>query len=534
MSQHTMPQHKITLQTPTSNRPDCPKCGRTMHRQSKTPGGRERWLCRPGKVYCYSTTAPSAPQRSESGSVKAKTSFKRSIKDTTTYIITAAQNATPVHQGFLAALKVAAKDKGAELIVIPMRYKNPTSRWTASQANEETWAPELEPYLYNQRKKLNANLVLLSDVKAQPTASAPLSGFEGLTGGESSIIGHTRVQLRVVPVPAGRFPKILTTTGACTLPNYTDSKAGKLGDFHHSLAAVVVEVRGKRFYLRQIGADKDGTFTDLDKVYSATGVTQAPPALALVMGDTHARFVCPKVMKATFGPKGIVETLNPETLVWHDLLDGYSANPHHLGNPFIASAKLQAGFSNVRKEVEDTISFLDRATGNRKSVVVASNHDNFLARWVMREDWKRDPENAAFYLETAIVMLASSKMGPGGAQFNDPFRHWVAKHSTNAGVRCLSSDESLSIAGVECGMHGNQGPNGSRGSIKNLSKLGSKVIVGHSHTPSIESGSFQTGTSTPLRLEYTSGPSSWLNSHVIIYNSGKRSLLTIIDGDWRV
>jgi hypothetical protein len=98
----------------------------------------------------------------------------------------------------------------------------------------------------------------------------------------------------------------------------------------------------------------------------------------------------------------------------------------------------------------------------------------------------------------------------------------------------LDIDESFNLAGIECGMHGHYGPNGARGSIKNLSRLGSKVISGHGHTPGIEEGHFRTGTSTPLRLEYTNGPSSWLNSHVVVYASGKRSIITIIDGAWRL
>lgn len=511
----------------------CPRCGEPMSSNGKTPAGATRWRCQFNGSYCYSTTNPGAAERGKKKPGKPL-KFNRPIgKTSTKFIVTAAQNATPIHEEFWKSLTVMAEHLKAEIIVIPTRYKNPTSRWTASQENEEWWAEEVEPFLFNGRKKLCANLVLLGDVKAQPTAGSPLTGFEGLTGGESAIIGHTKVQLKVVPVPAGKFPKVLTTTGACTTANFTDSKAGKLGEFHHSLAACVVETYGGRFHLRQISAAKDGTFTDLDKVYTPDGVKQAPPALGLVMGDTHARFIDPKVEAATFGPDGIVELLNPKTLVWHDLLDGYSANPHHLGNPFISYAKFTKGFGDVRREVEETVAFLDKYTKGRKSVVVASNHDDFLSRWVLREDWKQNPTNAKFYLETAAAMLNSTVMGPGGTEYHDPFKYWVGKMSKNPDIRCLGTEESFTLSGIELGIHGHQGPNGSRGSIKNLSRLGARVVIGHTHSPGIQEGAFQTGTSTPLRLEYTHGPSSWLNAHVVIYASGKRSLITIIDGEWR-
>jgi hypothetical protein len=528
----------------SDSRYSCPKCGKTMTRDGKRngQGGAQRYRCQTAGVFCYTTTNPEAAQRDSQGSRGPRPlRFFRplgELGETKRYIVTSAQNATPVHEGFMGALLVACRHLNAELIVIPLRYKNPTSRWSASQENDESWAEEVQPYLYNQRKKLNPNLVLLGDVKTQPTASSPLTGFEGLTHGESSIIGHTKLQLEVVPVPAGKFPKIMTTTGACTVPNYTDSKAGKLGEFHHILGAVMVEVIGKTFHLRQLLADKDGSFTDcaqgLLQIYSADGVRKAPRAKALVMGDKHVRFTSDKVRRATFGEGGMVDVLDPETLVWHDVHDGYAVNPHH-DNVFTNMAKQQSGYGDVRAEVEQTVKYLDRYTTGRNSVVVSSNHDNFLSRWVNREDWKRvGPDNAMFYLETATAMLSTVRMGKYGAEFEDPFRYWVARLSKNKNVRCLKPDESFAPAGIECGMHGDSGPNGARGTIKNLSRLGSRVVVGHSHTPGIREGAYQVGTSTELRAEYTEGPSSWLNAHCVIYANGKRSLLFIIDGEWRL
>lgn len=452
----------------------------------------------------------------------------------TRFLVTSAQNATDAHPGFLAALKVAAAHLGADLIVVPLRYRNPGSAWSRDAEDREWWAPELEPYLFNVARKLGPNLWLRADVKIQPTASSPLTGFESLTGAESCLIGHPKMQLRAVPAPSGRYPKILSTTGSVTRKNFSDTKAGALGAFHHSLGAVLVELEGRHFHLRQINADRvSGEFTDLDQHYTAAGVRPAPPALGLVLGDTHARMTCPKVDRATFGPGGIVEALNPETVVFHDLLDGYAVNPHHAGNPFISAAKGAAGLGNVRAEVEHAIEFVRSRARGRKAVIVASNHDDFLSRWIIGADWKHAGRNAAFYLETAAHMHASARMGPGGAEFDDPFRYWVLKLKGKAAIRCLAPDESFKLGTIECGTHGHAGPNGARGSLQNLSRVGAQMIIGHSHTPGIREGAYQTGTSTPLKLEYTHGPSSWLNTHCVVYASGKRALITIVDGRWR-
>lgn len=484
----------------------------------------------PGRP-CLACTA--AWRRERTAKRRSVPRFARTLKGRR-FIITSAQNATPVEPRVWASLQVAAKHLGAELVVIPLRYKNPTSRWTGKQQADEWWAPEVTPHLFNQRKKLGPNLVLVGDVKIQPTAARPLSGFEALTGAESCIIGHPKMQFRSVPAPTGRFPKILSTTGSCTRKNFTDSKAGKQGAFHHFSGAVLVELEGRRFHLRQLNADPaTGEFIDLATRYTPTGARAAPPALGLVLGDTHARFADPVVDRATFGPGGIVETLDPAAIVFHDLLDGYAVNPHHEGNPFIALAKSQACMGSVLEEIKHAVKFVADRTRGRRAVIVPSNHDNFLSRWVISTDWRRATGNARFYLETALAMVRSTRMGPGGTVYADPFKHWVDQLKGSAPIRCLEVDEPFVLGGVECGLHGDRGPNGGRGSLRNLSRIGARVTSGHAHTPGIEEGHYQCGTSTPLKLEYTRGPSSWLNTHCVVYANGKRSLITIIDGKWR-
>lgn len=518
----------------------CPRCGRMSLRKNGTRHavGKPLWQCREGsgeRRVCYTTVYPDAPVvRGFTGKEQRAPQKFRQKLTTERFLITAAQNATPVHAGFMRALEIAAKHLKAQIIVIPLRYKNPTSRWTKSQENAESWAPEVTKYLCNERKKLNANLVLLADIKTQPTAVEPLSGFEAITHGESGILGHTKLQLKTIPTPQGKFPKILTTTGACTVQNYTDSKAGKLGEFHHTLGAALVEISGKKFHLRQINADKrTGEFTDLDRTYSDRGVAAAPPPLALVMGDTHVGSIDPAVEAATFGHAGIVPTLKPQHLIWHDLLDGYAVNPHHNGNVFQAYAKLTSAKNDIGAEVRAACRYVREHTPDGcQSVVVASNHDDFLRRWIINTDWRSDPRNAQFYLETAAGMLRTARTGKAGLEMQSPFVQWLHKLVPEA--KTVGGTQSFQLAGIELSMHGDRGPNGAKGSIRNLRRIGVKSVIAHTHSPGINEGCYQAGTSTYLNLEYTSGPSGWLNTHVLLYANGKRTLITMIDGEWRL
>jgi hypothetical protein len=531
-----------------SNR-KCPICGEmSLTKDGFTPGGKQRWGCYKGQKKdrrsCYTTTDPSKPARNQAGTTRkpAKTPiFKRARGKAQVFVVTCAQNGTPRHKPFYAALEQYCNHRNAELLVIPTRYKNPTSRWTSSQENADTWDVPQE-HLLNTRFKLNRNIEVLGDIKTQPTAVDPLTGFESITAGESAILGHTKLQLRTVAAPQGRLPKILTTTGACTVPNYTDSKAGKLGEFHHTLGAAVVEVRGGAYHLRQINASKDGSFYDLETLYGADfsgGKPWRDPAsrpLSLTMGDTHVRAIDKAVEKATF--EGIIPQLKPKALVWHDLCDGYAFNHHAVKNPFAPVERAALGQSSVSKEVQDSLQYLnDRTPADTLSVIVPSNHNDFLQRWIESNDWRLvGPMDREFYLETALELTRLAAKGDGHqAERLNAYIYWAKRYfEENANVRVLDYDESCMLGNIEHGMHGHHGPNGSRGSVRNLRRIGVKSNTGHSHSPEISEGAYRAGTSTVLRMGYNLGPSSWLNTHILTYANSKRTLLNIIDGEWRL
>lgn len=460
-------------------------------------------------------------------------------KTTKRFIFTSAQNATPIVEPFVRILKEMAKQPDTVLRISPLRYKNPTSNFPASRKNADWWDPTIRPFLYNKRHQVNKNLTFLGDIFPQSTTSDPLNGVEVISRECSGIVPATKLQLKSIAAPRGRMAKIVTSTGACTEPNYTRTPTGAKGKFHHSLSAIIVELEGKRFHMRVIHYNEDGdNVTDLDKLWFATrtggvGVTRALRPLALFMGDTHVDFVDPKVVLATFGPGGIVPSLRPRHLIWSDLLDGYSCNPHHADDPMVAYAKRISGKDVIRDEVKRSIEFVRKHTPEDcLSIVQASNHGDFLRRYVLKTPWQKDPTNAQFLSDTSSEMLRTCKMGKGGTEYMDPFAlHFRAAQVPNS--RVLDLDEQFSLAEVVLHMHGDKGPNGSRGSIRNLRRVASKSIIGHSHTLGVDEGCYQAATSTLLRLEYNHGASSWCNAHVLLNADGKRQWIIIVDGAWR-
>jgi hypothetical protein len=164
---------------------------------------------------------------------------------------------------------------------------------------------------------------------------------------------------------------------------------------------------------------------------------------------------------------------------------------------------------------------------------VASNHDSFLARWVVSQDWRVDPTNAEFYLRTALELVKRTSLQASGTVYPNPLGYWIEQRR-DPRIKVLRQDESFTRAGVELSMHGDLGPNGARGSVANLRRIGVRSVVGHSHSPAINEGCYQVGTSTNLKLEYNAGPSGWLNTHCILHRDGKRQLINIINGAWRL
>lgn len=459
--------------------------------------------------------------------------FHRKVRKSKRYVVTSAQNATPVHNGFHTLLQYC-EHNNAELVIIPLRYKNPTSIWTQKQEKNDWFAKEVTPYLCDSRFQINKNLVVLGDVKTQPTAVDPLSGFDSISRDQSAIFGHTTIALKTVPVVTGSYPKIICTTGAITQRNYTDTKTGKKGEFNHAIGATVIDVKDDHvFHMRQINITNDGRFVDLLQYWKPDGLHD-PARPAAVLADWHDWANDPLVELATFtGKKSIKRKLNPWCFVWHDALDFYSRNHHHNGNPFINLAKHLAGADNVRHEVERLFEKIERLSGDVMNIFPYSNHPDALRRWIAQADWKADPRNAEFYLETALAMVKSTAMAGHKSTTVDPFAYWGKKLLQNPGrFKFLKPDESCDINGIKVDMHGHLGPNGSRGSAKAFAKLGVKTITGHAHGPFILQGAYGVGTSSVYDQEYVAGPSSWLQTHCLIYpDTGKRTLINIIKGD---
>ena len=466
------------------------------------------------------------------------------------YILTAAQNNTKVDRMVWGNLLAMAKHYSARLMVGTYTYNKTTigaqgaKRKTSKEqgTHAEWWDAVIEPYIADQRETLAPGLEWCGEMQILPTAADPLSGMQGYTGRRSSIFPHSKITMASVPSGMNELTKLMYTTGTVTEANYIQKKAGLKAQFHHSLGGLIVEVDEKGgWWVRQLSADKTGAIHDLGVMVQGSGRVSCDTRMeGIVWGDIHVASIDPIVRQACWEEGGMLDVLRPKHQFFHDLFDNRVGQNHSIkkGMHHDIFATRMAGHWKVEDEIADVGKFLNAAYRSWcKSVVVYSNHDHMLKEWLGLTSHKKDPMNAEFYLEAELFMHRRIRALPT----TDPqLLAWAVKHFSplNCGVHFLFEDESFILCpdangGIECGMHGHRGPNGSRGSLRNVARMGRKSVIGHSHTAGIFEGCYQVGLSGLMKQGYNKGPSSWTHTHCVIYENGKRSLVTIHDGKWR-
>jgi hypothetical protein len=456
------------------------------------------------------------------------------------YIVTCAQNNTPIVKPLWEAIKRYAEHHNARILVIPVRYKNPTNRRDPKEGNKDRpdywWPEELHPYMVENRVRLHSRVVVMGDVRVDATADNPLAGFEAISGEKSALFGHAQLRMECIPTPQQSLPKILHTTGSVSQKNYSQTKAGARAEFHHTNGALVVHKRQGRYHLRHLAwCDDSECFYDLNERWTPAGLEDAGRVPALVLGDEHAPFTDPSVVEATFGRDGLVSLLRPREIVRHDVFDGFSISHWDKKNPLALFAKMHHGL-DLKTELDAVLAYINATTpGDSRTIVVPSNHNERLLRWLKDHDPRKNVRDNAVYHRLMAAMQERVGVSGSGVIMPDPFAVWceISEHLT-ASALFLDRGEPHQIEGVEVGFHGDRGVKGTRGTRGGYAKIGVKTVIGHSHSPGILKGCFQIGCSFPLDFSYMRGaPTDIMHTHCVIHANGKRQLVNIVKGSYR-
>ncbi len=449
------------------------------------------------------------------------------------FVFTSAQNNTYVHDGWLKSLENYCKINDSQLVIGTFIYNKVGFQ---SGADKNAWFdPKIRPYITNESTQIAKGLVWCGDLNILPTAKTPMNTLHNYTNHDSAIIPHAKLQMVSIATPKSMGARLMYTTGCVTTRNYRPQLAGQSSEHHHSFSALIVEIDNDGdWFVRQITAEKEtGNFQDLTDYYTNDSIIRGQNIEAINFGDIHSAKPDDDVALASWcSNTSMLDILRPKFAFLHDTLDQQARNHHNVKDPHFMFKMHHDKTECVRGEIELTVEIMREFERDFcTSVIVESNHDKSIEKWLKEEDYRKDPVNALFFLE---LQLAKYNSIVKGEHFS------VFQHACNMvgfggdDAIFLREDDTFMIAnGIECAAHSHLGTNGSRGSVQCYVKTGVRHNLGHSHSATIKDGVWQAGVSGSLDMGYNTGNSSWSNSHIITYANGKRCMITIKNGKWR-
>lgn len=486
--------------------------------------------------------------------LKAK-SVERPNKGVSRFLFTSAQNNTKLHEGLWVNLLALSDYYDAELHVSRFAYiknglgaRGDKKHWFEAQQGsvqygKEFWFDErINDYISDEPLEVAPGLIWRGDYNILPTASRPLSGLETVTGRKSGIFPHVKIQMDSVPSAKHEPTKFNYTTGTVTMRNYIARKEGLKAEFHHCYGALLVEVENETgdWWCRQLNADSEGTLYDIDIAVKG-GVVQTVKQIGvetivenIKWGDVHVIQMDPRVRKAAWGKGGMLDVTHAKSQCIDDSFDMFARNHHEMDDPVTMFQRFIMRKDSVRGEMMETSAFYFEAMRPWCStVVVNSNHDRALLRWLKDKRGQYDATNVQFWMAlNKRVFDHVAETGEPPIILEEAFKE--VRGAVPKGLRFLAQDESFIVCpkaggGIECGQHGDDGANGSRGSTISYARLGRKMNKGHDHIARIIDSVYSSGCC--LNMDdlpgYVHGPSSWSNSHTITYINGKRQIITM-------
>lgn len=476
-----------------------------------------------------------------------------------TFVFTSAQSNTHLNDAFFGALEAYCEARDAVLHISRYTYnkqaygKKSVKPGTADSDAGLWFDPRIEPYVSDSPLQITDDLVWCGELNIIPTRQFPLTTLKSYTRQASGIVPHAKMQMESVPTMKGDPAKMLYTTGTVTLRNYIQKIAGQVAEFHHVFGALVVEIDREQglWWARQLNADKDGTFYDLDMKWSKDGPVwddldargmagrnYAHRVEAITHGDIHFEKRDDAILEAVFKKGGIVDKLRPKEQHFHDSVDFTARNHHNIKDPHFLHQQYVQGRDRVADEFEEVTKWLvDHAYRHySQHFIIVSNHDQAIEHWLRNSTAMYDPVNARFWHELNAYCYQQRDEGLKPHPFEFLMTQLLRERST-AGMYqwyVIQEDASHKICGdIEAGLHGHLGPNGARGNPKNLRTAG-KANTAHTHTAGIVDGVYTAGVYGKLDMGYNKGLSSWSHSFIVTYQNGKRAICTIKGGRaWR-
>lgn len=430
------------------------------------------------------------------------------------FVITSVVSGLPIYSPFLDALNAFVKHYNAELLLLPII--DPKNEFFDPKAQKHG-------FITKEQIDLNKNLKIIN-LHSPPKAVDITSNLGRISHKFTSIIlPSTKLRLQYVAIPGKTLPRAIMSPGCINLPKYVDpnktfpTKTNFIANNDHSISALVVEIENEEyFHFRQLIPDSTGAFADLGLLFTPEQKIKKIEGVA-VLGDWHVTKTDLFLRDHTIQ---LLDKLNIKLWVMHDVFDGDSISHHDIGNEGLLARKALEGRLSLERELQAYANELFTLAKNRQLVIVKSNHDEHLERYLSEARYIKHPYNHKLCLELSLDLLSGK----------NPLEEFTKRvHGELKQITWLKRDESYKYQGIELGAHGDRGANGAKATIRQMENSYGSVVFGHTHTPQILRSAWAVGTSTDVKPDYGTGPSSWVQTHCLIYENGSRQLINFIN-----
>lgn len=463
-----------------------------------------------------------------------------------------------LHKKAWAALENYVARNKAELCILPMRA--------------HVRAMEAQPFHYDEELRkhkksfvtdytLNGGVVKIIEAHLNPQQINPMTGLSQLTGKNnkyifqnedtsgrirdifdknrmsSIIVAHPKQMMEVYPTGFESTPRVMHSTGSMTDPQYIRNRVGRLAAEAHTLGFLILETRGRKFWIRQVQCDPTtGEFVSMGVRYFANGKAKRERADTIVFGDLHIGAHDPESLECAFQ---MMRYFKPKHTVWHDIHDGKSYTHHDL-KKMVSFLRNAACFKSLEAEgqlgrqVLGMIADVNKEVSATGWIIDSSNHNKHLDKYLEERRFNDDRINND--LASELYVAFKRGMNPlrvlidsGKSDVLDAIREGYQSR-----FNWVEPNTDFIRWGVQLGQHGHEGIGGSRGNKHHHSIAYNNAIVGHTHKPSIFNGVYTNGTLSYLRMGYNQGPQDWLHAHTILYDKGMREMIIEIKGEWKL
>lgn len=350
------------------------------------------------------------------------------------------------------------------------------------------------------------------DLKISYSTKNPLINLDKLSNYTTTfIVGSPKQYLSILPYhPSGEY-KVARSTGTISAIKYDSTVSGSLDKQHNTMGGLVLEYSesSKRYIVREL-IYKNFMINDMGVVYTSNKNVKPikdSSVPAMVLGDMHFPEEDEECVAKTIS---LINKLNVDKVILHDIFSLNSISHHDIEKPLVQAIKTtNDGFMTLKDEMLEASRKLDamaKQCPNATFIVVHSNHDDFLAKYLNGSSWLYDRPNT----------ITAMKLFVDIAEGKNPFEGYF----TSKNVHFLKEHEALEICGYELGEHGHSGISGARGSALTYSKTYSKSVSAHTHSPSTYETSVIVGTNSKLLLGYNGGITKWAHDNVAIYGNG--------------